>query len=183
MNLPLSPDSQLRRNGFIRKLTWWVLAFPAVLSVVLIRRNGYWLDFTHVISGSLWTGTDIFMGFIFGPILRRLDPPQRKAVIDWLTPKTRMYIPVLAITTGLSGWYLATWSHLDAPYNPDRPWVFSALLVLSILTIQGFGILLPNSARTYRELQKSSPDSRNSPGLHHFGYGTFGGGIKERNEP
>ncbi|MCL5013439.1 MAG: hypothetical protein M1493_05550 [Firmicutes bacterium] len=142
----------------IGKLTWWVWIFPAVMVAALIRHSLYWLDFSHVMAGALWTGTDIFMGFILGPILRHLAPDQRRAVISWLIPKTILYVPLLALTTGIAGWFLASWQHMLAPYSPYRPWVFLACSVIALLTIQGFGILLPNSIRAYGELQKSSPD-------------------------
>ena len=151
--LPPEPKPSLARQ-----LTWWVLVFPVAMTVAVIQSSMYWLDFVHVMSGALWTGTDIFMGFILGPILRRLDPPQRKAVIGWLTPRTLLYLPVLAFTTGTAGWILSTWMGIVAPMNPARPWVIAALVIIAILAVQGFGILLPNSLRTYRELQKPVPD-------------------------
>ncbi len=158
MNSTISKTQGISWVALIRKITWWVLAFPMLLMVALIQHNYYLLDFTHVMAGALWTGTDIFMGFILGPILRRLAPEQRKAVINWLTPKTLVYVSVLAMTTGIGGWFLANWAGMMVPRSPDRPWVILALVVLGILTVQGFGILLPNSIRTYLELQKSSPD-------------------------
>jgi hypothetical protein len=129
-----------------------------VLTTALIRHDFYLLDLTHVMAGALWTGTDIFMGFILGPILKRLEPDHRKAVINWLTPKTLLYLPVLAVTTGIGGWYLAQDLGLLAAHNSARLWVIAALGVLGILTLQGFGVLLPNSIRTYAELQKPMPD-------------------------
>lgn len=141
-----------------RQLTWWVLALPALIVVALVRHDLYWLDYAHVMAGALWTGTDIFMGFFLGPLLRRLTPEQRKVVINWMTPKTLLYLPVLAATTGMAGWYLATWQGMLAAANPERPWVLGALVMIAILTIQGFGILLPNSLRAYRELYRTAPD-------------------------
>lgn len=158
MNVSLTGTEAKSQVPLGRKLTWWVLAFPMVMTMALIGHNYYWLDYSHVMAGALWTGTDIFMGFILGPILRRLTPDQRKAVINWLTPKTLLYVPVLATTTGTGGWFLASWTGMIAPHNPARPWVLAALVILAILTAQGFGILLPNSIRTYVELQKPSPD-------------------------
>lgn len=126
--------------------------------VAIFTHNLYLLDFTHVFSGCLWTGTDIFMGFFIGPIMRRLLPDQRKAFIQWLTPKTMLYLPVLSFTTGTAGWTMATWEGLLKVGNPERIWIFGALVLITILAIQGFGILLPNSIRTYLELQRDRPD-------------------------
>ncbi len=109
-------------------------------------------------SGALWTGADLFLGFILGPVMRSLAPEQRRAVITWLVPRTLLYMPVLALTTGTAGWYLAVRLGMLVQGNPARPWVFIALFVLGVLTVQGMGILLPNSLRIYRELRRAEPD-------------------------
>lgn len=125
----------------------------------LMLDNIYLLDFAHVMSGALWTGTDIFMGFFVGPVLRRLQPDQRQAFISWLVPKTMLYLPVLAATTGTAGWLMATRLGMLQASNPDRIWIYLALGVLTVLSVQGFAVLLPNSIRVYLELQKPTPDS------------------------
>jgi CHASE2 domain-containing sensor protein len=53
---------------------------------------------------------------------------------------------------------LSNWQGLLLPENPMRPWVFAALVIIFILTIQGMGILLPNNLRIYRELQQPEPN-------------------------
>jgi uncharacterized membrane protein len=126
--------------------------------VALVAQNTFLLNYTHVLSGVLWTGADLFLGFILGPVMRRLNPLQRKAVITYLVPRTLLYMPVLALTTGTAGWYLSNWQGLLLPENPMRPWVFAALVIIFILTIQGMGILLPNNLRIYRELQQPEPN-------------------------
>ena len=40
--------------------------------------NLWFLNFVHVSSSLLWTGVDLFMGFVLGPILRRVDLPVRR---------------------------------------------------------------------------------------------------------
>ncbi len=144
--------------GLARQMTWWVLALPAALVVALTTRSFYLLDWTHVMAGVMWTGADLFLGFILSPVMRRLGPDQRRAVIAWLVPRTLLYMPVLAVTTGTAGWYLAAHLGLLVPGNPGRPWVFVALAILAVLTVQGLGILLPNSVRIYLELRRPQPD-------------------------
>jgi len=39
--------------------------------------NLWFLNFVHVLSSLLWTGVDLYMGFVLGPILRRLDLSRR----------------------------------------------------------------------------------------------------------
>ena len=140
------------------QLTWWVLVLPVVMVIALAFQNTFLLNYTHVLSGALWTGADLFLGFILGPVMRRLDPLQRKAVITYLVPRTLLYMPVVALTTGTAGWFLANWEGLLLPDNPLRPWVFIALAIIFLLTVQGLGILLPNNLRIYRELQRDQPD-------------------------
>ncbi len=149
------------------QLTWWVLALPAALIVALALPNHYLLDYVHVLSGALWTGADLFLGFIIGPVMRRLEPIQRKAVITYLVPKTLLYMPTVAITTGTAGWFLATSEGLLLPQNPMRIWVFVALAIITVLTVQGLGVLLPNNLRIYRELQGPQPDINRVSRLNH----------------
>ena len=48
---------------------WAALAF-AVMAAVIVAGNLWTLDFVHVMTGGLWTGIDLFMGFVVGPTLR-----------------------------------------------------------------------------------------------------------------
>ncbi|MCY0902427.1 MAG: hypothetical protein OWU32_09625 [Firmicutes bacterium] len=142
----------------LARLFWWVVLLPIAMFVAIAIHSLYLLDFAHVFAGCLWTGTDIFMGFFIGPVMRRLAPDQRKAFIQWMVPKTMLYLPVLAFTTGTGGWVLANWDGYLLPSNPERYWIYGALFLITILTIQGFGVLLPNSIRIYLELRKAQPD-------------------------
>lgn len=160
VNTPLQPAFAKTPSDkpLIRKLTWWVLGLPLIMFIAIFIHSLFWLNFSHVMSGVLWTGADIFMGFFIGPILRKLGPQERRAFINWLVPKTMIYLPVLAFTTGTAGWIMASWLRMMTPGNPDRPWVIGALVVITILALTGFGFLLPNSIRTYLELQKPRPN-------------------------
>lgn len=141
-----------------RQITWWVLVLPGAMIVALATGNLDLLDYTHVLSGALWTGADLLLGFIIGPVIRRLTPEQRKAVVQYLTPRTLLYMPVVALTTGTAGWYLANrlgfW-----PASPDRDWIIAALVVTTILAVQGLGVILPNNVRILRELQREEPNT------------------------
>lgn len=149
-----------------RQLTWWALAFPLLMTAALASRNLYLLNWTHVLSGALWTGADLFMGFILGPVLRRLDPPQRTAVIAYLVPRTLLYFPMVALTTSTAGWFLATWLGFLRPDQPQFPWLVGALVLVALMTIQGLAIFLPNSVRIWIELQKPAPNRELIVGLN-----------------
>jgi hypothetical protein len=136
---------------------WVGLAFAEVAGAI-VAGDLWLLNFVHVIAGALWTGIDLFMGFVVGPILRAAPFEARRAVITRLTPKTLFIMPTLSISTGTSGWFLAKQlGFLDVGY-PQFWWVAAALAIVTILTIQGLGYLLPTNLRVYLELRKPNPD-------------------------
>ena len=64
---------------FIRwRYLWWALSAVGVMIAAIMAGNIWFLDFVHVFSSLLWTGIDLFMGFVLGPILRRVDFPVRR---------------------------------------------------------------------------------------------------------
>jgi hypothetical protein len=144
-------------------LVWVILAFGALTAAIAVG-NLWLLNFLHVIAGAMWTGIDLFMGFVIGPILRASPFEARRAVITRLTPKTLFIMPTLSIITGASGWFLArNLGFLDLGY-PQYIWVIAALVIVTILTIQGLGYLLPTNLRVYIELRKANPRRRKDSG-------------------
>jgi uncharacterized membrane protein len=137
---------------------WWVVVALGIM-VAAIFAPGIWLlNFVHVFFGVLWTGADIFMGFIFGPVMRRVEPPVRRQVMLFLVPRTLFYFPTLAIVTSTSGWYLSQHMGLwNAPF-PDRYWLYATAVLVAILTLTGVLVLLPTNLRMYFELRKEKPD-------------------------
>ena len=137
---------------------YWVAAALAAMIAVILSGNLWALNFLHVAAGLLWTGIDLFMGFVVGPALRRTPFVVRRAVMTQLTPRTMFLLPTISIITGTTGWYLARdLGYLAAPY-PAYWWVVGALVVITVLTVQGLGILLPTQIRVYFELIKAEPD-------------------------
>lgn len=131
-----------------------------LLGTALASPSVWLLDFVHVLAGLLWTGVDLFMGFVIGPILRGLGLEARRAFITRLMPRMLYLMPTLSIVTGTAGWFLAgRLGYLDLPY-PEFGWVAAALVLLAILTIEGLGILLPTNLAVYFELRKEEPDGR-----------------------
>ena len=109
-------------------------------------------------AAALWTGIDLFMGFVVGPTLRAAPFEARRAILTRLVPKTLFIMPTLAIITGTTGWFLAgRVGFLALPY-PQFYWVVAALTIVTILTIQGLGYLLPTNLRVYLELRRPNPD-------------------------
>lgn len=146
-------------KGFIRwPYIWCALAAFAVMGAAIVVGNFWLLNFIHVLTSLLWTGIDLFMGFVLGPILRRLDISVRAAVAQRLTPRTLILMPTLAIISGTTGWFLAVQLGYTALDWPEFGWVAAALVLVTLLTIQGLGFLTPVNVLVCLELQKNSPD-------------------------
>jgi hypothetical protein len=143
-------------------LRFWYLAAAATAVAVMIAailgESLWFLNFIHVMSGALWTGIDLFMGFVIGPVLRRVSLDTRRAMIAGIIPRTLVLMPTLSVITSTAGWFLAVrMGYLDLGY-PQFGWVIAALAIVSVLTVQGLGILLPMNLRLYFEIMKSAPD-------------------------
>jgi hypothetical protein len=142
---------------------WYLVAAAAALAtmVVAILSPSLWLlDFVHVMAGALWTGIDLFMGFIVGPVLRGVALETRRAMIGGLIPRTLILMPTLSIITSTAGWFLAArMDYLSLGY-PEFWWVIAALAIVTVLTIQGLGYLLPTNLRLYFEIQKPQPETQ-----------------------
>jgi uncharacterized membrane protein len=138
---------------------WYAGAAIAVMIVAISLHNLWFLNFVHVLAGLLWTGIDLFMGFVLGPVLRSVDVAVRREVLLRLVPRTLFLMPTLAIITGTSGWYLSKDVGLTGLAWPEYGWFVAALVLLVLLTVQGTGYLLPTNLRVCLELQKISPDA------------------------
>jgi hypothetical protein len=116
------------------------------------------LNYIHVFTAILWTGTDIFMAFLLGPILRNVSLATRKEVISWLMPKMVFFMPTVAAVTTTAGYFLASRMGLITLNPPIVYWISVVLVIVSIMFIQGLGILLPTNLRIYFEMRKNKPD-------------------------
>jgi len=129
----------VKTESFIRwHYLWWALSAIAVMIAAIVAGNIWFLDFIHVFSSLLWTGVDLFMGFVLGPVLRRVDLPVRREIMRRLTPRTLFLMPTVSIISGTTGWFLA----------------------VQLMTIQGLGFLTPVNVFVCLELQKTNPDMR-----------------------
>ena len=140
-----------------RNLGWCALAL-AVMIAAIVSGVHWFLNFVHVVSGVLWTGIDLFMGFVIGPIMRSMPFPARRAFIARLMPRTLFIMPTVSTMTTTAGWFLARQSgYLQMDY-PAFGWVLAALIIVAVLTVQGLFILLPTNLMVYFEVRKAQPD-------------------------
>ncbi len=137
---------------------WYAAAALAVMIGAIVSHNFWLLNFIHVFCGLLWTGIDLFMGFVLGPILRGVGLPVRREIAVRLTPRTLFLMPTISIITGTTGWFLA----VDLGYTglawPQYGWVAASLVLVTLMTIQGLGFLTPVNVLMCLELQKAEPD-------------------------
>jgi hypothetical protein len=141
----------------LRNLGWVALALGVLVAAIVIG-DAWLLNFIHVMAGVLWTGIDLFMGFVIGPILRSVPAAARRAIVLRLMPKMLFLLPTLSVITGTAGWFHARQlGLLDVGY-PAYWWVLAALVIVTMLTVQGLAVLLPANLLVYFELRKAVPD-------------------------
>ena len=136
----------------------WVIIPIVAVVVAILSANLLLLNYIHVFTAILWTGTDIFMAFLLGHVLRNVSLATRKEVIFWLMPKMVFYMPTVAAVTTTAGYFLASKMGLITLNPPIVYWISAVLVIVSIMFIQGLGILLPTNLRIYFEMKKSEPD-------------------------
>jgi uncharacterized membrane protein len=136
----------------------WIVIPIGALIVAIFSASLLLLNYVHVFTAILWTGTDIFMAFLLGPVLRNVGLSTRKEIISWLMPKMVFYMPTVAAVTTTAGYFLASKVGLITLQPPVVYWVATVLIIVSAMFIMGLGILLPTNLRIYFEMKKSEPD-------------------------
>ena len=148
---PLPPTISLRAN------LWIIIPIGALVAAILTA-NIFLLNYVHIFSSILWTGTDIFMAFLLGPVLRNVSLSTRREVISWLMPKMVFFMPTISAVTTTAGYFLASKMGLITLGSPTVYWLFAVLIIVTVMMVQGLGILLPTNLRVYFELRKGNPD-------------------------
>lgn len=168
--------------------------------------------YIHVMAGVLWTGTDLFMGAVLGPVTGGLEEEESAALFTRLTPKTTFFLPAMALLTIVGGITLSIrmgyfpnsepWMALFTAANllpalllagwrlnayDDRRWqvlfgvsavaslawvattvggleaippvIGLALAIVTVLSVVGFGFLMPGEIRMYAEMTSADPDA------------------------
>jgi hypothetical protein len=142
-----------------RNLIWVALAL-AVMIVAIVINDIWFLNFVHVFAGLIWTGIDLLLGFVIGPILRRLEFRMRRAITMRLMPRLLFIMPTVATVAPTAGWFMAVnQGYLDLAF-PEIWWLIAALAITTILSIQGLLVLLPTNVLVYLEMRKAEPDGQ-----------------------
>jgi hypothetical protein len=136
-----------------------VVAPILALLVAAIATNRLWaLDFFHVAGGALWTGIDLFVGLVLGPIMGSLPVPARLEFSRRFMPKMLLIMPTLVTVTLASGWQLAR--HLEdlLVAYPRHWWLVATFIVVGLMAVIAIGILEPANLAVLFELRKPEPD-------------------------
>jgi hypothetical protein len=143
-----------------------VRALPLVavalgLLVVAIVGNWLWaLDFFHIVGGGLWTGVDLFVGFVIGPIMGGLSIQARMEFSARFMPKMLLLMPTLVTMTLASGWQLARHVGNLAVAYPQHWWLVASYAVVGVMAVVAIGILEPANLAVLFEMRKPHPNGQ-----------------------
>jgi hypothetical protein len=135
-----------------------VVAVLGALVAAIASDKRWALDFFHVAGGALWTSVDLFVGFVIGPILRRMSVQARVEFSSRFMPKMVLLMPTLVIVTLASGFQLARLIGTLGPGAPGHGWVVASFVVVGVLTVIAIGLLEPANLAVLFELRKPHPN-------------------------
>jgi hypothetical protein len=181
------------------------------LGYALTMANVQQHTYIHVMAGVLWTGIDLFMGLVLGPVLGGAAIDTRADFFERFTPKMTFLMPTLATVTIFGGVTLAQrlgkfpnsepwialmstaimvpallaiasqfrllrdwrflgifgvvavahggWLAMTLPaFAMTDPWIAAAIGIVVLLSVIGFGVILPGEVKIFLELNADSPD-------------------------
>ncbi len=136
-----------------------IVAVVIIGMIVSIAGNWQWaLDFYHVVGGGLWTGIDLFVGFVVGPIIGRMSIPARMEFSSRFMPKMLLIMPTVVTMTLGSGFQLARKLEYLNPGTATHGWLVGSFVVVAVMTVIALGILEPANIAVLFELKKESPN-------------------------
>jgi hypothetical protein len=135
-----------------------VAAVFVLLLLAIVGNWGWALMFFHVAGGGLWTGVDLFVGLVLGPILGRLPVEARVEFSKRFMPKMMLIMPTLVTVTLASGWQVARlYGFLAWPY-PMHWWITASFIVVGVMAIIALAVLEPANLAVLFELNKPRPN-------------------------
>ena len=135
------------------------MALAVVFVAVAIGANWQWaLMFSHVAGGGLWTGIDLFVGLIVGPIMGRMSIPARAEFSARFMPKMVIIMPTLVMMTLASGFQIARHLGNLSAHSPNHPWLIASFCVVGVMAAIALGILEPANIAVLYEMNKPVPN-------------------------
>jgi hypothetical protein len=136
-----------------------VAALAVVFVTVAIATNWKWaLTFSHVVGGGLWTGIDLFVGLIIGPILGRLSIPARAEFSARFMPKMVIIMPVVVMMTLATGFQIARQLGNLNTTSPNHAWLIVSFCVVGVMAAVALGVLEPANIAVLFEMNKPVPN-------------------------
>lgn len=126
---------------------------------VAVATNWKWmLMFSHVVGGGLWTGIDLFVGLVIGPILGRLSIPARAEFSAKFMPMMLIIMPTVVTMTLGSGFQIARQLGNLNPSSPNHPWLIVSMCVVGVMAVIALGVLEPANVAVLFEMNKPVPN-------------------------
>jgi hypothetical protein len=112
------------------------IAVPLLaLAYALTIGNPQHHTYVHVMAGVLWTGIDLFMGLVLGPVLGGTSVQTRASFFERFTPKMTFLMPTLATVTIVGG---VTLAQRLGKFPNAEPWIAlmsTAIAIPALLAI------------------------------------------------
>jgi hypothetical protein len=136
-----------------------IVAIAMLFIVVSIAGNWEWaLVFCHVVGGALWTGIDLFVGLVLGPILGRLSIPSRAEFSAKFMPMMAIIMPTVVTMTLASGFQIARKLGNLSTSSPNHAWLIVSFCVVGVLAVVALGVLEPANIAAIFEMNKPVPN-------------------------
>jgi uncharacterized membrane protein SirB2 len=136
-----------------------IVALIVVGLIVAIATNSLWaLDFFHVVGGGLWTGLDLFVGLVLGPIIGRMSIPARAEFSARFMPKMVLIMPTVVTMTLASGFQVAIKLGNLSPGTANHDWLVASFIVVGIMAVIALAFLEPANIAVLHEMRKAQPN-------------------------
>jgi hypothetical protein len=136
-----------------------ISAAAVILVTLAIAGNWQWaLVFCHVAGGGLWTGIDLFVGLVLGPILGRLSIAARAEFSARFMPKMVIIMPTVVMMTLATGFQIARKMGNLYAKSPNHPWLIASFCVVGVMAVIALGILEPANIAVLFEMNKPVPN-------------------------
>jgi len=134
------------------------VALAVIFVALSIGFNWRWgLMFNHVVGGGLWTGIDLFVGFVIGPILGRLSVPARAEFAARFMPKMVIIMPTVVMMTLATGFQVARQLGNLAASSPNHAWLIVSFCVVGVMAGVALSVLEPANIAVLYEMNKPVP--------------------------
>ena len=135
------------------------VALAVIFVALSIGFNWRWgLMFNHVVGGGLWTGIDLFVGFVIGPILGRLSIPARAEFAARFMPKMVIIMPTVVMMTLATGFQVARQLGNLAASSPNHAWLIVSFCVVGVMAGVALSVLEPANIAVLFEMNKPVPN-------------------------